>query len=210
MTTFTAIDFETANRSRASACSIAAVTMDEDGTVIDERADLIRPPAGLDYFHPINISIHGLRPVDVADAPGWEEVVDDYRTMIGEGPVVAHNMAFDFSVWNGLAGELGTPTLDSPRLCTYRTAQSVLGWPRGTMKLDQVFRHYFPTETFSHHRADADALACARILVAELDDAGVTLDWLIEHYALTGAGSRRRAVASHRPRPGVARRSWSS
>lgn len=200
MTSFTAIDFETANGSRASACSIAAVTMDEEGTILAERADLLRPPAGLDSFHPMNISIHGILPCDVAGAPRWEEVVDDYLAMIGDGPVVAHNMAFDFSVWNAMARELNTPTLDSPRLCTYRTAQSVLGWPRGTMKLDQVFRHYFPAETFSHHRADADALACARILVAELGDAGVTLDWLIDHYALTGAPVRRHAVASRRSR----------
>lgn len=197
MTTFTAIDFETANPSRASACSIAAVTMDEDGTVLNSRADLLRPPPGRDYFHPINVSIHGIRLDEVADAPGWQEVVDDYLEMCGDGPVVAHNMAFDFSVWNALAVELGTPTLDSPRLCTYRIAQGVLGWPRGTMKLDQVFRHYFPSESFAHHQADADALACARILVAELGDADVSLDWLIDHKALTGAPTRRRRPAPH-------------
>ncbi len=197
MTTFTAIDFETANGSRASACSIAAVRMDEDGRIIDTRADLIRPPEGLDYFHPMNVSIHGIHPADVVSAPAWEQIVEDYRQMIGDGPVVAHNMAFDFSVWNALAAELGTPTLDFPRLCTYRIAQGVLGWPRGTMKLDQVFRHYFPSESFAHHQADADALACARILVAELGDADVSLDWLIDHKALTGAPTRRRRPAPY-------------
>lgn len=191
MTTFTAIDFETANRERASACSIAAVTMDEEGRVIGEKAHLIHPPAGKDLFHPMNISIHGILPADVADAPGWEEVVGEYLEMIGDGPVVAHNMAFDFSVWNALADTLGTPTLDGPRLCTYRTAQRLLGWPRGTMKLDQVFRHYFPGETFAHHQADADALACARILIAEMAHADVTLDWLVDAMSLP---ARKAAV----------------
>lgn len=203
MSTFTAIDFETANRQRASACSIAAVTMDEDGRILGARAHLIRPPESMGYFHPINISIHGIHPADVTHAPGWQQVVGEYVEMIGDGPVVAHNMAFDCGVWNGLAAALGTPTLDSPRLCTYRTAQRLLHWQRGTMKLDQVFRHYYPAETFAHHQADADALACARILVAEMDDADVDLDWMVQNRALTSSRSGvpgARAAQARAPR----------
>lgn len=191
MTTFTAIDFETANSDRASACSIAAVTMDETGRLIAAQSHLIHSPAGHDNFTSRNTSIHGIREEDVRMSPRWEQIVDSYLEMIGDGPVVAHNMAFDLSVWNRLATTLGTPSLDSPRLCTYRTAQHLLGWQRGTMRLDQVFHHYFPTETLSHHQAEADALACARIIVAELGDADVSLDWLIENYACTNPVAQR-------------------
>lgn len=193
MATFTAIDFETANGSRASACSIAAVVMDESGTVVATRSDLIHPPVGHDFFQPLNVSIHGIEPAMVADAPTWPEVVGDYLDLIGDGPVVAHNMAFDFSVWTALARVLGTPGLDAPRLCTYRTAAR-MGWPRGTMKLDMVFHHYFPTETFHHHRADDDAMAAARILVAQMTDIGRDLDWMVANAAVRG--SRQTGISA--------------
>ncbi|QQY15613.1 DNA polymerase III subunit epsilon [Cutibacterium avidum] len=183
MGTFTAIDFETANGARASACSIAAVVMDESGQVLATRSDLLRPLSGHDWFAARNIDIHGITPAMVADSPTWDELVDDYLDLIGAGPVVAHNMAFDASVWDAMAAEIGTPTLDAPRLCTYRTAATLLGWPRGTMKLDMVHRHYFPGRTFTHHRADADALACAQILLAQMAEAGFDLAWMVENRA---------------------------
>ena len=41
---FVAIDFETANNSADSACSIGLVKMDEEGAVIDSFYSLVRPP----------------------------------------------------------------------------------------------------------------------------------------------------------------------
>ena len=57
---FTAIDFETANSSAASACSVGLVKV-RDGRVVDRAGWLIRPPLGHDEFHEWNTRIHGIR-----------------------------------------------------------------------------------------------------------------------------------------------------
>ena len=62
---FTAIDFETANRRLASACALGVVRV-RDGRVVDTRYSLIRPPAGHDGFERGNVRIHGIQPADVA------------------------------------------------------------------------------------------------------------------------------------------------
>jgi DNA polymerase-3 subunit epsilon len=46
---FTAIDFETANSSSASACSVGLVKV-QDGRVVDREYWLIKPPLGHDEF----------------------------------------------------------------------------------------------------------------------------------------------------------------
>ena len=57
---FTAIDFETANSSNASACAVGLVRV-RGGEVVDKTGWLIRPPAGHDAFFELNTRIHGIR-----------------------------------------------------------------------------------------------------------------------------------------------------
>ena len=66
MLDFTAIDFETANKYANSACSLAAVTMNDDRCV-KEGYTLIQPPFMV--FDPVNIQIHGITPDQVAHKP---------------------------------------------------------------------------------------------------------------------------------------------
>jgi DNA polymerase III subunit epsilon len=54
---FIAMDFETANYNRNSACSIGIAVI-EDLEIIETKHWFIRPPEL--YFHPFNISIHGI------------------------------------------------------------------------------------------------------------------------------------------------------
>lgn len=69
---FTAIDFETANRSFASACAVGVVRV-EDGQVADTQYSLLRPPPGHDHFEPGNIRVHGIHPQDVVNAPSYAQ-----------------------------------------------------------------------------------------------------------------------------------------
>ena len=65
---FTAIDFETANSSNASACAVGLARV-RDGRIVARAGWLIQPPPGHDAFFEINVGIHGIHPEDVADAP---------------------------------------------------------------------------------------------------------------------------------------------
>ena len=103
MRPFVAIDFETANEQRCSACSVGLVKYDEAGQISDRFHSLIRPHPEVDYFSPVNTWIHGLTEDDVADAPQWSEILDEIRAFIDDLPIVAHYMPFDSGVLRGLA-----------------------------------------------------------------------------------------------------------
>jgi len=66
---FIAMDFETANYQRHSACSLALV-MVENSQIVDEYYTLIKPET---KFFWKNMQIHGIHPEDVADAPKFPE-----------------------------------------------------------------------------------------------------------------------------------------
>ena len=64
---FTAIDFETANASMLSACSIGVVEF-EDNVPVKETITLIRPPEEYGKFNWYNVRIHGIKKNMVKDA----------------------------------------------------------------------------------------------------------------------------------------------
>ena len=65
-TIFTAIDFETADNGRDSACAVAAVVVADD-VIVDRYCTLIRPPRERMLF----THIHGLAWADVCDSPDF-------------------------------------------------------------------------------------------------------------------------------------------
>lgn len=76
---FIAIDFETANHLRSSACQVGLAKV-ENGTVVETRSFYIRPIP--DYYETMNIRIHGIRPEQTQDAPSfetlWRETMASY------------------------------------------------------------------------------------------------------------------------------------
>ena len=105
---FTAIDFETANSSNASACAVGLVRV-RDGEIVDRTGWLIRPPAGHDVFFELNVRIHGIRPEDVVDAAPWSRQLADIVAFTGDDILVAHNAGFDMAVLKR-ACDTRTPT----------------------------------------------------------------------------------------------------
>lgn len=67
---FTAIDFETANSGRSSACALGLVQV-RDGIVTAEHNWLIDPQQPFDGM---NIAIHGITPSMVRDQPTFAEL----------------------------------------------------------------------------------------------------------------------------------------
>ncbi len=162
-----AIDFETANGSRASACAIGLAWIDGEKIVrVEER--LIRPREM--RFEPINISIHGIKPEHVAGKPELPEVLAEFRSDFADAVVLAHNAAFDMSVLRAGLDQYGLPYPEFGYLCTCKMARLV--WPElPSVALDAVSRHL--GLALDHHQAGSDAAASAGIALAAKKKLGV-------------------------------------
>jgi len=157
-----AIDFETANENRTSACAIGLAWID-DGKVTGVEETLIRPPEM--RFSSWNIAVHGIRPRDVEHAPLFGDLWPDLARRIDGRVIVAHNASFDMSV---LRHSLALARMEPPEcrfLCTVALARRV--WPDlPRHRLNDVSE--FLGLELDHHRAGSDAAACAEILLATL------------------------------------------
>lgn len=162
---FVAIDFETANAQRHSACSVGMLKYDSNGKITDSYYQLIHPHPDVDYFNPINIAVHGIRPADVASSPEWGDIAEEVRDFISNLPIVAHNMAFDGYVLQDLMKLYGREEVTNRRLCTLRLARKILAEELESKSLENVFQHYFPNVFFEHHQAYSDAKAAGDIFV---------------------------------------------
>lgn len=172
MCEFIAIDFETANEQRRSACAVGLVLFGSDGQLADSYYQLLHPHPDVDYFNPVNVWVHGITAGDVADAPQWSQIADQVASFIGDRPIVAHNMAFDGYVLSDLADLYNTASIPNRRFCTLRLARKVLAGELDRKSLDEVFYHYFPDEIFEHHHAAADATAAGMIFARMLQEFG--------------------------------------
>lgn len=165
---FTAIDFETANSSPASACSVGLVRV-RAGAVVATAGWLIQPPTGHDEFQEWNVRIHGIRPEDVRSAPTWSEQFDRLCSFAGSDVLVAHNAGFDLNVLRRASEATGEICPPYRSLCSLQVA-------RKTYELDS---YRLPKaaaaagfDEFAHHDALADARACAQIVIDSASRAG--------------------------------------
>ena len=158
---FTAIDFETANSSSASACSVGLVKV-RDGRVVDKTGWLIKPPLGHDAFTEWNTRIHGIMAVDVVDALLWSEQLADLVDFAGGDHLVAHNAGFDMGVINGgcAASFIETPSFSYA--CSLQIARKTYSLDSYKLPVAAMAAGF---EDFAHHDALADAEACAAIVV---------------------------------------------
>lgn len=157
MNSFVAIDFETANSDRASACQVGVATQ-QDGRIAVEQF-LVRPPTRVFEY----TWVHGLRWADVRDAPTFAELWPTLEARIGNADfLAAHNVSFDQGVLRACCTRYGLPAPGIPFVCTVQLARSV--WAIHPTKLPDVCRRLgIPLQ---HHSAGSDAEACARIVLA--------------------------------------------
>jgi DNA polymerase-3 subunit epsilon len=178
--TWTAIDFETASRERASACALGLVVIEGD-RIVERRDWLIQPPGN--YFEPMNTRIHGIHADLVAQEPEFDEVWPEIEPYLLGSVVLAHNANFDIGV---LRSSLARYELDTPRTAGYQCTVSMSRrvWPRlPNHRLSSVCR-YCGIE-LEHHLAASDAAACASIALRCLEESGQpTLDDLARSLGL--------------------------
>ncbi|HEY4267353.1 MAG TPA: exonuclease domain-containing protein [Galbitalea sp.] len=158
---FTAIDFETANSSSASACSVGLVKV-RDGNVVDEAYWLIKPPLGHDEFWEWNTRIHGIMAVDVVDALLWTEQLPDLVAFADGDTLVAHNAGFDMGVISGACAATFVDTPSFSYACSLQIARKTYHLDSYRLPVAAMAAGF---EDFEHHNALADSRACAAIIV---------------------------------------------
>jgi len=158
---FTAIDFETANSSNASACAVGLVRV-RNGQVVDQTGWLIQPPAPHNVFFEINTRIHGITAADVVNAPTWTEQLAPLAAFAGDDVLVAHNAGFDMAVLKRACEATGDFCPPFRYACTLQVARKV--YQLESYRLPFVAAEAGFAE-FAHHNATADALACAHVMI---------------------------------------------
>jgi DNA polymerase-3 subunit epsilon len=196
---FTAIDFETANSSNASACAVGLVRV-RDGRIVDQTGWLIRPPAGHDVFFELNVRIHGIHPEDVIGAATWSDQLADIVAFAGDDVMVAHNAGFDMAVLKRACDATGDDCPPYRYACSLQVARKVY-------RLESYRLPFVAAEAgfadFPHHNATADALACAHVMIdaaqrvgaADIDALAEAVGVRVSQIATTAAPATSFAVA---------------
>lgn len=159
---FVAIDFETANSKRSSACAMGIAVV-KNGEIVEKRAWLIRPKEL--RFDKINVYIHGITQNDVKDEPEFNFLWNSIKPYLENQIVVAHNASFDMSVLRHVLDEYNIPYPNFDYLCTVSVSKST--WHgQVNNKLDTLANML--NIKFKHHDACDDAVTCAKVLIEAL------------------------------------------
>lgn len=186
--TWCAIDFETMDRRRDSACSVALVRV-VGGRIAQTAHALCKPPRQNED----NTPIHGITWSDVQHRPPLSDVWNSLREVWdGCAHLVAHNVGFDQSVLTTTLESQGQQAPEVPWFDTVALSKAI--WPEWkqaggyglgtiTTKLGIVHRH---------HDALSDALACAKIVFAARELCRVQLgdfedQWKAKYIERTGS-----------------------
>lgn len=154
---FAAIDFETADYNRDSACAVGLV-VSENGKIVNKMYSLIRPPRRNFCFS----YLHGITWQDVADKPTFGELWPELKSLLDEVDfIAAHNASFDRGVLTACCSLHGHEPAIDRYLCTMKLARRL--WNVYPTKLPDVCRHF--GFSLQHHDAASDALACAKIVL---------------------------------------------
>ena len=157
---FTALDFETANYYRNSACSIGLAKV-RKGAIVEAMYSLIKPPT--DYFLPRFVELHGIDWSMVENAPTFRELWPRIAAFIGKDKLAAHNYGFDKGVLEATLEYYGIEAPDNRWICSFQMARRT--WPKlEAFRLDEVAASL--NISLDHHHALDDARACALICIA--------------------------------------------
>lgn len=163
---FIALDFETANSSRASICSIGLVKV-VNGVIQEEIHTYIDPE---DKFTAFNTEIHGITEDMVRGAPTFEAYWPTFKAIIENETLIAHNASFDMSALRYALNTFDEPYAEFTYGCSYVFAKKV--WPSLYNYRLSTVANYLGI-SFRHHDALEDARAAALVTLAALERSAV-------------------------------------
>jgi DNA polymerase III subunit epsilon len=158
---FAVLDFETTGLfpgGHDRVVEIAVVHVDAEGNVEGEWETLVNPERDLGKQ-----SIHHIRAGDILDAPTFAQVAPRFVELLSERVLVAHNARFDTGFLDEEFSRIGYgPGVPVAVLCTMMLAGDII--PGAGRSLADCCAH-FDIPINGAHRAGADALATAKLLV---------------------------------------------
>ena len=156
MKEFIAIDFETANPKRVSACALGYAKV-RNCEIIETNGYLIKPVGG---HAPFQSKIHGIKEEHTFDKPEFGELFPKIQDIFNY-PLVAHSL-FDKQVLNALSDHfdlgLSFEYIDSSAVAKEQLPNIK------NCKLKTLVK-YFGLPAFKHHDATEDSIACAKIFL---------------------------------------------
>lgn len=156
---FAVVDVETtgghASKHRITEIGIVII---EDGEIIDTYESFVNPQTSI----PLHITtLTGITNQDVENAPVFEEIADEIKSILDNRIFVAQNVNFDYSFIKNEFERIGI-AFKAKRLCTSRYARSrINGLRRSSLR---VLAEHFNVVNENPHRALSDALTAAKIL----------------------------------------------
>ncbi|MBQ2138834.1 MAG: 3'-5' exonuclease [Erysipelotrichaceae bacterium] len=154
-----ALDFETANASPASACSLG-IAIYEEGEIVDNFEWYFKPHFRYNFF--TNTHIHGIAKQDVEDEYEFVYYYDELSQILKDALIVAHNAMFDIGVLNAECDIYGLDHFLNPYIDTVTVSRKV--YPElYNHKLNTVCEYL--SIDLSHHNGKSDAMGCLMILL---------------------------------------------
>lgn len=164
---FVALDLETATWSKSSICEIG-IAIVRDSCVVETKSWLVKPYRN--WYDSFNISIHGITPEMTKDCPSFKDVWREVQPYLEDQVVVAHNTAFDMYALKYAFEENGMPYPNFSHFCSYRVARYCF---KDTYSYSlPIVCDAMGIPFNSHHRAGADAEACAKVFIKSLELSG--------------------------------------
>lgn len=140
---------------REKIIEFAAVRL-ENGKIKDEFQTLINPKQ---HIRKSSMAIHGISEEMVQDAPTEEEILPAILDFIGEHPIVAHNVIFDYSFLNEASLRVTGKEIQNPRIDSQHMFKEV--FPDLESHGLEALTRKFNVEFTKHHRAMADTMGLA-------------------------------------------------
>ena len=184
---FVAIDFETANGSRDSACALGAVVVRE-GRNVDRRYSLIDPQVP---FQRYCTYIHGITESVVKGMPTFSDIYPAVFKLLDGQVVVAHNAPFDIAVLRASCESRGLAMPQCDPFCSVEMSRTA--WPELPHHRLNTLAEEFHL-SLNHHNAIGDASACAELVLLCADQMGANN--IAELRGMLAIRARRNAEAA--------------
>ncbi len=166
---YIAIDFETANNERISACALGLAFV-KDNVLVNSESYYIKPPEGT-IFSSRHVDIHGITEEDIEYSDKFDELwMKELSLFFNENLLVLHNASMDASILRNLLEFYQVAEYNINYACTMNIAKK-LNYPT---KLTELCNR-FNIEIERHHDPKYDAIACAEV-ASKFIELGINLN----------------------------------